>query len=559
MDITYLFMLPIIEFLDKTLGNYGWAILGLTLLVRILVWPLQSASTKSMQRMGQLQPKLKAMQDKYKDQPEVMQRKMAEFYQKNKINPLGGCLPMLVQLPILFALFGTFTGPPFQDKAIPVKVKLVAPGGADKTAVTINPTSSADSVYVSKDGKVCKFVVHPGDQTLIFGKTEGQPTADGYNSVDFSVGTVQGEAPVGFKPTWKIGQDPNKVFIQPDGKAMFPTEGKIVIAAALPKEDGEAEAKTIPVTISVIAKKEGGGFAIGEPGEDAIKEKKEASDSTIDATIGGSKVKLAVEPGNLTLVAGKSVQFRLKTLEGNLPANFQPEWKVIEDPNGSSIDENGKAIFKHAGEVTVDAMIPGEAKNEPFYFMSSIGKVAKGTDLLKPENWDVLGLILLFGVTMYLSQKFMVTTPPSDPEQAAMQKQTQQIMPFTITGMFFFMPLPAGVYLYMVFGNILQTLQTWILMKSPTEELVDVDDNEPASGQTVDIQPTERKLTDKKKGADNSSNKSSGGNSASSSDKKKDGGQAKKETEEKKKKDNDAEVISTASKMNEESVVIDKE
>jgi membrane protein insertase Oxa1/YidC/SpoIIIJ len=133
------------------------------------------------------------------------------------------------------------------------------------------------------------------------------------------------------------------------------------------------------------------------------------------------------------------------------------------------------------------------AKHEPFLFMSSIGKVAKGTDLLKPENFDVLSLILLFGVTMFLSQKFMVTSTPADPEQAAVQKQTQQIMPFTVTGMFFFMPLPAGVYLYMVFSNVVQTLQTWLLMRSPAPDLDDGDEDVPASKAVIDVVPNDKK------------------------------------------------------------------
>ncbi|MBX9687050.1 MAG: membrane protein insertase YidC [Candidatus Obscuribacterales bacterium] len=507
MDISYLFMLPILLFLDKTLGSYGWAILGLTLAVRILVWPLVSASTKSMQTMSKMQPKLKALQDKYKDQPEELQRKMAEFYMKNKINPLGGCLPMLVQLPILFALFGTFTGPPFQDKAIPVKVKLVAADKSNNTTVTLSPTSSADSAYVGKDGKLCKFVVHPGDSTLIFGKKEGQSTADGFNTVDFSVSASQGEMPADFKPRWTIASDPLGATINPEGQANFPTEGEITIGAVFPPtEAGEAE-KSIPVKVKVLKKGGEGGLPFGGSSEDAIKEKKEVSETSIELNIDGKPVKLAVEPGDLTILAGKGASFHLRAIEGSLPASFQPVWKVIDDPNGSSIDENGKAVFKHPGEVVVNAMIPGEAKNEPFLFISNIGKGVKGMDLFKPENFDVLSLILLFGVTMWLSQKVMVTTPPSDPEQAAVQKQTQQIMPFTVTGMFFFMPLPAGVYLYMVFSNVVQTLQTWLIMKSPSPELPDIDDDNQdddkkgkkgksapdASKAVIDVTPNDKK------------------------------------------------------------------
>jgi YidC/Oxa1 family membrane protein insertase len=495
-------MLPVIEFLAKTLGSYGWAILGLTLAVRIMVWPLVSASTKSMQAMSKIQPKLKLLQEKYKDNPQVLQQKQAEFMLKNKVNPLSGCLPMLVQLPILFALFGTFNGPPFQDKAIPVKVKLVAPDKADKTTVTINPTSGADSAYVSKEGNICKFVVHPGDSTMTLGKQEGQPTADGYNTVDFSVTASQGEMPADFKPSWKIGTDPNKTMLSPGGQATFPCAGEIKIAAVIPASvSGGKEDQNIPVSIKVLPKKDEGIQLPGASSEDAIKEKKEASDTTLETTIDGKPVKLVVEPGNMTIMAGKSSSFHLKAVEGTLPANFSPDWQVLEDPNAATIDDNGKAVFKHDGEITVNAMIPGVAKDEPFLFISSIGKVAKGTDLLKPQNFDLLGMILLFGITMYLSQKLMVTTPPSDPEQAAVQKQTQQIMPFTVTGMFFFMPLPAGVYLYMVFSNVVQTLQTWLIMQSPSPEAPDIEDVDNDDGEkksVIEVIPNDKKPKNQK-------------------------------------------------------------
>jgi YidC/Oxa1 family membrane protein insertase len=496
VDISYLFMLPLLEILDKTLGSYGWAIIGLTLAVRILVWPLVSASTKSMQSMQKMQPKLKAMQEKYKDDPQELQKRMAEFYMKNKINPFGGCLPMLVQLPILFALFGTFTGPPFQDKAIPVKIKIVAADKADKTVVTQNPTSSADSAYVSKDGKLSKLVVHPGDSTLVLGRQEGQPTKDGFSTIDFTVGAKEGELSPEMKPTWKIAVDPDKAMLTPEGQATFPAAGDITIAAVIPASVTGSTEQIIPVKVRVLPKKEGeGGFPFpgGGSSEDAIKEKKVSSETTVSGTIDGKAVKLAVEPGDMTIVAGKGANFHVRAVEGSLPESFVPEWKVVDDPNGSMIDENGKAVFKHPGEIVVNAMIPGVAKHEPFLFMSSIGKVAKGTDLLKPENFDVLSLILLFGVTMFLSQKFMVTSTPADPEQAAVQKQTQQIMPFTVTGMFFFMPLPAGVYLYMVFSNVVQTLQTWLLMRSPAPDLDDGDEDVPASKAVIDVVPNDKK------------------------------------------------------------------
>ena len=72
-----------------------------------------------------------------------------EFYQKNKINPMGGCLPLLIQLPILLALFSTFTGPPFGDKPIEVKVKVVA--AAQASEAHKNEASSGGVPYVSKE------------------------------------------------------------------------------------------------------------------------------------------------------------------------------------------------------------------------------------------------------------------------------------------------------------------------------------------------------------------------------------------------------------------------
>lgn len=548
MDITYTIMLPVLEYLAKTLGSYGWAILGLTLAVRICVWPLQSASTRSMQRMGQLQPMLKGLQEKYKDNPQLLQQKLAEFYMRNKINPLGGCLPLLVQLPILFALFATFTGPPFQDKPIPVKVVLQDPAKAGKTAVTINPTSGADSCYVSPEGKISKLVVHPGDSTLVFGKNaEGLPTADGHNTVDFSVSATQGELPAEFKPGWVIGHDPNAATMSPSGHATFPAPGEVIIEAVIPNRiddkevtvtsvegqpattapeadgtnekkvpvpavptadvasspeakdqkaqatapeaAGKSQTRSIRVQVKVVPKESGNGGIFGMGGEAGPKAMKEHSAASLELSVDGKPVKVRVEPGDSTVVAGGSQEFRLRAVEGELPVPIQPLWRVAEDPNAASVNEEGKAVFRHPGEVTVQAMVPGEAKNQPFYFISGVGKVAKGMELLHPSNFDVLGLIILFGATMILSQKMMVTTPPSDPDQAAMQKQTQQIMPITVMAMFLIFPLPAGVFLYMVFSNILQTLQTWIVMKSPAAPLVEVEEGVGPGDTTITVVP----------------------------------------------------------------------
>ncbi|VGO16183.1 Membrane protein insertase YidC [Pontiella desulfatans] len=85
--------------------NYGVAIILLTLLIRILFWPLTHKSTESMKRMQEIQPEIKALQAKYKKDPQRMQQETMKLYKEKKVNPMGGCIPMFVQIPVFIALF----------------------------------------------------------------------------------------------------------------------------------------------------------------------------------------------------------------------------------------------------------------------------------------------------------------------------------------------------------------------------------------------------------------------------------------------------------------------
>jgi len=84
---------------------YGWAIVAITFIIKMVFWPLTAASTRSMKRMAALQPQMKAIQEKYKDDPAKMNRKVMEFMREHKVSPLGGCLPMLLQIPVFFGFF----------------------------------------------------------------------------------------------------------------------------------------------------------------------------------------------------------------------------------------------------------------------------------------------------------------------------------------------------------------------------------------------------------------------------------------------------------------------
>ena len=91
----------------KSIG-YGLAVILLTLVVKLVFWPLSHKSTMSMRKMQALKPQLDAIKEKYKDDPTTMYRKQQELFKANNVSQLGGCLPMLLQIPVFFALFSTF-------------------------------------------------------------------------------------------------------------------------------------------------------------------------------------------------------------------------------------------------------------------------------------------------------------------------------------------------------------------------------------------------------------------------------------------------------------------
>jgi len=94
-----------LTYLHAVTGDWGVAIILLTIGIRILILPLTIKQTASMYEMQKIQPKIKALQAKYKDDKEKLQEETLKFYSENKVNPLGGCLPLLLQMPVFFALF----------------------------------------------------------------------------------------------------------------------------------------------------------------------------------------------------------------------------------------------------------------------------------------------------------------------------------------------------------------------------------------------------------------------------------------------------------------------
>jgi YidC/Oxa1 family membrane protein insertase len=99
------FLLNFLNWLHGFIGSYGWSILALTAIIKIVLWPLQGKANRSMRRMSLLNPKIQELRDKYKDDPTRMNQEVMKLYKDYGINPVGGCLPMMIQIPIFFGLF----------------------------------------------------------------------------------------------------------------------------------------------------------------------------------------------------------------------------------------------------------------------------------------------------------------------------------------------------------------------------------------------------------------------------------------------------------------------
>lgn len=98
-------LLPLLNAIHFVLPNYGIAIILLTIIVKVIFWPVTHKGTESMKKMQMIQPEVKKLREKYKDKPKKLQTEQMLLYKKHGVNPLAGCLPMLIQIPVFIALF----------------------------------------------------------------------------------------------------------------------------------------------------------------------------------------------------------------------------------------------------------------------------------------------------------------------------------------------------------------------------------------------------------------------------------------------------------------------
>jgi YidC/Oxa1 family membrane protein insertase len=101
-------ILWMLKALHAVIPNYGLVVVVFSIIIKIVLWPLTQKSTKSMARMSAIQPKMKELQEKFKGSPDKLNKAVMQLYKEEKVNPFSGCWPVLLQMPLLFALFGVF-------------------------------------------------------------------------------------------------------------------------------------------------------------------------------------------------------------------------------------------------------------------------------------------------------------------------------------------------------------------------------------------------------------------------------------------------------------------
>lgn len=225
-------MLPILDFFHGIVPSYGFAIIALTLVIRFALYPLSATSIRSMRRMRVAQPamqkRVKEVQERYKDDPEKQRKAMSEVYQEYG-NPLAGCFPVILQMPILFALFATLRGSPFADVDYTVDMQIL-PKEQIESVQPETLTTKAENVYITEDIHYKVLGVLPS-QNLGVGQTtqmdfqteEGKPLS-----------RLTQETESELTPSWEVVKGQERVKVDEDGTINAIAPGEVTLKASLP-------------------------------------------------------------------------------------------------------------------------------------------------------------------------------------------------------------------------------------------------------------------------------------------------------------------------------------
>lgn len=165
------------------IASYGIAIILMTILVKVLLYPLTAKQVRSMKAMQELQPALKKLQKDYKNNPQLLQQKMAELYKESGVNPLAGCLPLLIQMPILMGVYYSLYG--YQYAGDPTFLWLNSLSETDPTYVL--PVLSALTTYIQQKQTMSN---RGGDNQQMKMMSYIMPVFIGWISLNFPAGLV---------------------------------------------------------------------------------------------------------------------------------------------------------------------------------------------------------------------------------------------------------------------------------------------------------------------------------------------------------------------------------
>jgi YidC/Oxa1 family membrane protein insertase len=228
-------LLPILDFFYGLVPSYGLAIIALTVVIRLALFPLSAGSIRSARRMRIAQPVMQQRQaeikSKFANNPQKQQEELGKLMQEFG-SPLAGCLPLLVQMPILFALFATLRGSPFADVPYTFNVKVLP---ADQTAAAeVKPFNTpSHSIFVSATQHVPVIGTLEKGNKLAVGESETVSLhgKDGSSFASLLEGVENGEA---FQPSWSVTKGDGVVSVDPDGTIHAISPGDGVVEAKIP-------------------------------------------------------------------------------------------------------------------------------------------------------------------------------------------------------------------------------------------------------------------------------------------------------------------------------------
>jgi YidC/Oxa1 family membrane protein insertase len=228
-------LLPILDFFYGLVPSYGLAIVALTVVIRLALFPLSAGSIRSARRMRIAQPVMQQRQaeirSRYASNPQKQQEELGKLMQEFG-SPLAGCLPLLVQMPILFALFATLRGSPFAD--VPYTINLKVLPGDQIAAVEPKPFNSAShSIFVSSTQHVPVIASLPQGNRLGVGDT-AQVELHTREGTRFDAVLQDVDHGRDFTPTWSVTKGDDVVSVDDDGTIHALATGDATVEARIP-------------------------------------------------------------------------------------------------------------------------------------------------------------------------------------------------------------------------------------------------------------------------------------------------------------------------------------